>query len=240
MMERCVAHRGMPHKYPENTLSSFLAAARLGCKRLELDINMSKDGVPMVIHDSTIDRTTNGRGAVKAYTAAELQQFRIDGTERIPTLEETLRTLKGGMFIHIELKQEGDLYPGMEERVVEVIKRTVTQDQVMISSFDHYSLIRTRRIDTNVQLGFILYGSTPAIIPLAKELRVEYVAFHHVFNTDEFLSDCKEHGLLPIVWTVNDEETLKRYVKDARVLVCADEVERWAELAGESTLVDSI
>jgi glycerophosphoryl diester phosphodiesterase len=239
-MKRCVAHRGVPHKYPENTLSSFLAAVRLGCGRLELDINMSKDGIPMVIHDSTIDRTTNGCGAVKAYTAAELQQFKIDGTETIPTLEETLRKLKGGIFIHIELKQEGDLYPNMEERVLEVIKRTATQDQVMISSFDHYSLIRTRRIDANLPLGFIIYGASPAIIPLAKELRIEYAAFHHVFTTEEFLSDCIGNGLQPIVWTVNDDENLKRYAGDTRVLVCTDEAERWAEFAGNGRLVDSI
>src|SRR5690348_3734502 len=94
MKVRGIAHRGYPVKYIENTLPSFQAACDLGFTQLELDVHLSKDGVPIVMHDKSIDRLTDGKGYIKDYTAEELRGFRIGGTEIIPTLEEALLLLK--------------------------------------------------------------------------------------------------------------------------------------------------
>lgn len=90
MKVKALAHRGYSAKYPENTLSSFRAAYDLGFTHLELDVHLSKDGVPVLMHDLRIDRTTNGKGFVKDYTYEELKQFRVGDRETIPTLEEAL------------------------------------------------------------------------------------------------------------------------------------------------------
>lgn len=98
MKIRGVAHRGYPVKYPENTLSSFKAAIDLGFTHMELDVHLSKDGIPVVMHNSKIDRMTDGKGEIRDYTFAELQQFTVGQEERIPSLEEVLLFAKNRYY----------------------------------------------------------------------------------------------------------------------------------------------
>lgn len=108
-----IAHRGFSGQAPENTLASFQKAVELGSDMIELDVRFSKDGQVVVIHDDTIDRTTNGRGKVADYTLKELKQFdagswfapQFSG-ERIPTLKEVLELVKGKVLVNIEIKDE--------------------------------------------------------------------------------------------------------------------------------------
>src|SRR5690625_3479893 len=85
------AHRGYPTKYPENSISGFKAAYELGYKYIELDVHLSKDNIAVVMHDITLDRTTNGKGLVKDYTYEELQVLTVGDDEKIPTLREALK-----------------------------------------------------------------------------------------------------------------------------------------------------
>ncbi len=111
-------------KFPENTIRGFRAALELGFTHVELDVHLTRDGVPVVIHDPSVNRTTNGQGLVKSYTLQELRELDAGDGERIPTLEEALLFAKDRMIVDIELKQTGDFYPGLEEAAVDVIRRT--------------------------------------------------------------------------------------------------------------------
>lgn len=226
-----MAHRGYPSKYPENTLISFQAACDLNFTHLELDVQLSKDGVPVVIHDTSVDRMTdNGAGRVKDLTLAELKQLTIDGTERIPTFEEALDLLKDRIIIDIELKQMGDLYPGMEQLVLDMVKKKGMQGQVFITSFDHYSLERVRQLDDTIGLGLINIGASPAFFPFAKEIHCGYMSIEHRHITEPFIHRCAEEGIQLISWTVNQESDMKL----AALLICTNELELWAKVSGQN------
>ena len=126
--------------YPENTLSAFQSALQFGYSFVELDVQLSKDGVPVVIHDYTVDRMTDHKGKVKDYTLAELKQMKIGKDETIPTLEEAMLLMRGKTEVMLELKQAGTLYPGMEEKVLDVLKKTDTYEQTLSISFDFFSI----------------------------------------------------------------------------------------------------
>ena len=139
-----MAHRGYPVKYPENTLISFQAAYELGFTHLELDVQLSKDGIAIVMHDTTVNRMTNAKGLIKDFTFLELRDLKVGETETIPTLEEALLFAKDKMIVSIELKQQGDLYDGLEAETLKIIKQTDMMDQVYVNSFDHFAVIKMR------------------------------------------------------------------------------------------------
>src|SRR5690606_1123784 len=108
----------------------------LGFSHMELDIHMSKDGIPVVMHDHTIDRMTDGKGEIRSFTLEELRQFTIPPNERIPTLEEALQLAKDRIIVSIELKKP-NLYPGIEKTIYEIIKKLNMENQIYVISFDH-------------------------------------------------------------------------------------------------------
>jgi glycerophosphoryl diester phosphodiesterase len=223
-----LAHRGYPKKYPENTITSFQAALDLSYSHLELDVQLTKDGVPVVIHDTTVNRTTNGTGRVVDYTFEEIRKLDAGGGQQIPTLKEVLLLAKGKAQVDIELKQSGSLYPGLEEQVLETVQAAGVQDQVFVTSFDHYAIVRTRELSRDIHVGLVLYGATPAVFPLAKEINAKYVSVKHIYLTDEFVHRCDETGIQLIAWTIDDEQDMRslrsRY---PHIWACTNELERW-------------
>lgn len=139
------AHRGSAGTHPENTIASFKAAAALPVHGVEFDVHMTKDGELVVIHDETIDRTSNGKGFVKDMTLAELKKYDFGKSfsskfkgEQIPTLREVLYVFKDTHHhINIELKSDVFPYEGMERKVLEMLKDYRLEDRVVISSFNH-------------------------------------------------------------------------------------------------------
>ncbi|PAD75293.1 hypothetical protein CHH67_15600 [Paenibacillus campinasensis] len=229
-VERGIAHRGDLRNYPENTLSAFESAYRIGFKRIEFDVNMTKDGVPVVIHDPTLDRTTNATGLVKQYTWEQLKQFKIEEDECIPSLEEVLLALKGKVTMHIELKQIGHLYPGLEEKVIELLRKTDTYDQATLSSIDHYSLVKCRSVDEHIPLTPLIFGRTPSIFEFAKELKSKSIGLYFRYITPDYVDECEKHGISPGAATVNREEDLRHFIADPRVLICTEELELYKSL----------
>ena len=134
---RVFAHRGYSGKYPENTMLAFREAEKVGADGIELDVQLTKDGQIVIIHDETLNRTTNGKGYVKDYTLAELKALDasvIKGTEfspqRIPTLEEYCDWVKGtGLVTNVELKSSIVYYPELEEKTAEMIKAFGLEDR---------------------------------------------------------------------------------------------------------------
>lgn len=158
------AHRGCSQRYPENTLLAFEKA--IGIPRLtgiELDIQLTKDGQLVVIHDERVDRTTEGIGFVKDYTLCELKKLHIyadvSPSQKIPTMEEMLdlteQRCKEGMKLNIELKTNVYSYPGIEEKIVELIHRRGLQESVVYSSFYTLSLEKIHHLDQQAEIGIL-------------------------------------------------------------------------------------
>lgn len=158
------AHRGCSQRYPENTLLAFEKA--IGLKNLtgiELDIQLTKDKVPVVIHDERVERTTEGLGFVREYTLNELKKLHIyadtNPSQQIPTIEEVFDLieprLKAGMKLNIELKNSVYPYPGMEEKILEIVYKRGIQKAVVYSSFYAKSLEKLKRLDKNAEIGIL-------------------------------------------------------------------------------------
>lgn len=158
------AHRGCSQMYPENTPLAFEKAVQI--KRLEgieLDIQLTRDGEMVVIHDERVDRTTEGTGFVRDYSLTELKKLHIYAdshpSQQIPTINEVLdlleTRLKAGLRLNIELKNGVYPYPGMEEKIVELVHRRGLQDVVVYSSFCAKSLTRVRALDAEAEIGIL-------------------------------------------------------------------------------------
>jgi len=153
------AHRGSAGTHPENTMSAFREAERVGSEGIELDVQLSKDGEVVVIHDEELSRTTNGNGFVKEYTLNQLKKlnashtfFKQVGVQRIPTLTEVLEMYThNNMFLNIELKNSIFFYPGMEEKVIALVRKYNLQNRVILSSFNHYSLVHCFQMDSGIE-----------------------------------------------------------------------------------------
>ncbi|HEY4391764.1 MAG TPA: glycerophosphodiester phosphodiesterase family protein [Paenibacillus sp.] len=226
-----IAHRGYPLKHPENTLRSFRAALELGFDHLELDVQLTSDGVPVVIHDATLDRTTNGQGLVRSHTLQELKQLDAGEGEQIPTLEEALLLLKDQLIVDIELKQTGDAMPGLESATLEVINRLGMKEQVILSSFDHYSIERVRELDSEIALGLISYGTSASLFPYLAQLRGKYLSVKHVYVTPSFIERCREEDVRLMVWTPDDEASLQAWAEYPDLLICTNNLEGWISVS---------
>ncbi|MBS4209655.1 glycerophosphodiester phosphodiesterase [Bacillus sp. FJAT-50079] len=159
-MTLIIAHRGSAGTHPENTMDAFIAAEKYGADGIELDVQLSLDGEVVVIHDTTLDRTTNGTGKVKDFTLAELKQLKANchykhffkRASRIPTLREVFEWMKcNKLSCNIELKNNDIPYEGLEEKVIGLIKEFGLEKRIVISSFNHQSLLRIKRIAPTIE-----------------------------------------------------------------------------------------
>ncbi len=158
------AHRGCSQRYPENTLLAFeKAAAIAGLTGIELDIQLTKDGEMVVIHDERVDRTTEGVGFVRDYTLSQLKKLHIYAgdhpTQSIPTITEVFDLLEprlqSGLKLNIELKNSVCFYEGMEEKIVELVHKRGLQQAVVYSTFYAQSLKKIKQIDPEAELGIL-------------------------------------------------------------------------------------
>lgn len=211
------AHRGASGYAPENTLEAFAKAIEMGADGIELDVQMTKDGQLVILHDETVDRVSNGKGFVKDYTYEELVKLNVNkkfpeyGKVTIPTLEEVYRLIQDtDLMINVELKNGVIFYQNLEERVLELTDWYGLGDRVIYSSFNHYSIMKLKRLQPCVKTGF-LYEDGYLNMPLyAEQYGVE--ALHPaIYNLQypHFIEDCRARGIALRVWTVNDTEDMK-------------------------------
>lgn len=152
-----IAHRGDSAHAPENTLAAFQAAIDAGADRLEMDVQLSADGHPVVIHDTTVDRTTNGSGRVADLTLAQLQALDAGNGEQIPAFADVLSLAVAAQVGVMPEAKSPALYPGLEEQIVEAFAAAAYSDQAVVQSFDAASLARLAELSPNQTLC-ALYG----------------------------------------------------------------------------------
>jgi glycerophosphoryl diester phosphodiesterase len=220
-----IGHRGAAGYCPENTFASFKKALELGVDYLELDIQMTKDGELVVIHDSTVNRTTNGKGKVKDFTLKEIQNLDAGSWfhskfagEKIPSFSEFLDEFAGKIGILLELKKPS-LYPLIVEKTAEeLIKRKLTSPdhQIIVQSFDRDSLKRFHELLPSIPIGVLVKTAGVNLIS-NKELRsiasyVSYVNPKITMVNKRLIKRIHYHGLKTFIWTVkkkNDVTNLK-------------------------------
>lgn len=217
MKHKIWAHRGASGTMPENTLPAFKKAVEDQADGVELDIQYTKDRQIVVIHDETIDRTSDHTGFVKDYTLQELRQFDFSKTHpecgrvTIPTMKEVFALLKPtNLTVNIELKTGIFDYEGIEEDIVRLTKELGFEDRVIYSSFNHYSILRIQQADPQAKTAFLYADGYMDIVEYARKYHVNalHPAGYNVRFRD-FVKKAHEAGLAVNVWTINREEDMK-------------------------------
>ena len=215
-----IAHRGASAAAPENTIAAFKRAVELGAGGIEFDVQLSLDGQPVVIHDETVDRTSNGTGWVKDKTLEELKTLDFGSWfapgfsgERISTLEEVLFLLSSwtGM-LNIEIKSGPVFYHGIEKKVVGLVRKYNMSHRVIISSFNHYSLVEVAGIAPEIGTG-VLYMEG-LYEPWSYAIKLGACAVHPLFHTlvPEVVEGCRENGIAVNTFTVDRPELIKKMI----------------------------
>lgn len=212
-----IGHRGAPAETPENTLAAFRRALTLGVDAVEVDVHLSADGEPVVIHDPVLGRTTDGHGLVGSLSLAALRHLDAgrwfgDGFagERIPTLLEALDVLRPVRVI-VELKNGPVRYPGMAERVAAVV-RASGHGAVTISSFDHPLLREVRAVAPSLETA-VLYSARPVHpLRLAEDVGAGILHPFWHYLTPDVVAAAHEARLRVETWLVDEPDDLARVV----------------------------
>lgn len=206
------AHRGASAYAPENTIEAFKLAIEQKAEGIELDVQLTKDGVVVVIHDETIDRVSNNKGFVKDFCYQELRNFNFNNKNKeysfcqIPTLEDVLKLVKPtNLLLNIELKNSVFDYDGMEEKVLELVNKYEINDRIIYSSFNHYSIVKMLKLDPDAICAFLHSDKIIGMSSYAKSYNVKYLhPAYYVLLDQNYLNEAKENGLLINAWTIND------------------------------------
>jgi len=196
-------------------MRSFRSAIAAGCDLIECDVHLSSDGRLMVIHDHTLDRTTNGTGLVRDHTAAELRKLDAGDGEKIPLLQEVIELAIGKVGLVIEVKQLPPLYQGLEEKLLNMLRQLGAVPVCAVVSFNHSTIHQIRKMEPTLQLG-ILEGARP-IHPakLLLEAGADVYSPHWGAADPEVVKEVHAAGGAVAVWPVDDETAIAwcRYCK---------------------------
>lgn len=214
------AHRGASKYAPENTIAAFELAVEQGADAIELDAKLSADGKVVVIHDQTVDRTTNGTGRVNKLTLSEMKEFDAGSffdskfsTERIPTLDEVFEIVGRRIFINVELTNYASQNDELVPLVAEIVKRHGIQNNILFSSFAPANLRRARQLLPEVPVGLLaLTGVMGALNRSRYFLNLSPKILHpYLADVNSRLVEREhERGRRVHVWTVNEEKDLRR------------------------------
>jgi glycerophosphoryl diester phosphodiesterase len=218
-----VAHRGASADHPENTVPAFEAAARAGADAIEFDLRLTADGVPVVLHDEDLSRTTDGGGLVRETTLAELKALDASAgrgpRQEVPTFAEALEAIgRTGAGVDIEVKSLGGPDPGRHELLeaaLEVLQGARFPGPVLVSSFNGLTLQRCRELAPGLPTGFL---SAAAIDPMSALDFVREAGHEFLLPQAEslleagrgFVDQCHGAGVRLGTWTVDDEPTMER------------------------------
>ena len=212
-----IAHRGASSYAPENTLAAFDLALEMGVRHIELDVDFTSDGHIVVIHDDTVDRTTNGSGPVTSHTLAALRALdagswfgdKFTG-ERIPTFHEVLERYKGRVHLHTEIK---GLSPSLSQRTADLIRTHGMEEQVSITSFQNVRLEDMRAYAPELPTGWLVVEVSEAIIAQARAMGVTQLCPRANTVTPELVRRLHAEGFVARVWGVTTEDLMQQVVQ---------------------------
>jgi glycerophosphoryl diester phosphodiesterase len=207
-MVNIMGHRGAPFYEPENTLRSFARALEMGVAAVELDVQLTRDGRLAVIHDETVDRTTDGTGRVRDLTLAELKTLDAGRGERIPALEEVVDLVKGRAHLVVELKQ-----PDAAAPLLRFFQERRLFEDAHIISFWHPVVRDLKEMEPRLATGVLMVGCPADPAGLARAARADALVLHYAYVTPEVVAAAHQAGLLVYVWNIDSVEALKPYLR---------------------------
>ena len=211
-----VGHRGARGHAPENTMASFALGADMGVDAVETDVQLSKDGEVVLIHDHTVDRTTDGRGFVRDMTLAELRRLDAGSWydpgfagERIPTLAELLVWAGDRVGVAIEIKNGPIYYPGIAEKTVRLVRQQGMERRVILISFDHLVLREAKTIAPEIATGILYVGGLVDPVGAARAALADSLNPNWAHITPELVRAAHAAGLAISAWNPDDLATLR-------------------------------
>ena len=208
------SHRGVNRELPENTLSAFNRAIQFDVDSIELDIWLTSDNIPVVIHggnDGDISKTMNGSGSVKKYTFNQLSQFRSKiGNEKIPSLEEVFKLCKNKIFINIEIKD--NRYDLVFDILIKLIEQYDIYEQIQISSFHHkyYDKVQeyNEKHQNKLEFGFLFHPNSKIIL----NDHMHTINVHHNYITKDLVKEASSRKIAIMSWFfIEESENIKEY-----------------------------
>ncbi|MBB3127403.1 glycerophosphoryl diester phosphodiesterase [Paenibacillus rhizosphaerae] len=236
------AHRGASAVCPENTMAAFARSLELGATGIETDVQLTRDGRLVLIHDETLSRTTNGSGWVKDYDLEELRKlgagswFHPDfAQERLPLLEELLELVKDtGTVVNIELKNTKVPYAGLEEKVIGMVRSYNLSERIVISSFNHYSLRLCKELAPEIRTGILYMEGLYEPWEYARSVEADALHAYHFAVLPEFVAGAKAAGKVYHPWTVNEEKEMQRLIDAGAAGIITDYPDKLAALQSAS------
>lgn len=232
------AHRGFKGKYPENTMLAFEKAVEAGAQGIEFDVQMSSDGHVVIIHDERLERTTDGSGFVGQHSLEELKELNASNQEKeefgfnaILTLREYFEYVKDKDIIsNVELKNSIINYPGMEEKVLELVEEFKLRDKVILSSFNHLSMVKVKELDENIKCGILAASWLVNPGHYCKSLGME--AYHPAAYSldEETMEELREHGIEVNAWMGQIDFSLERLIELKVDAIISDHTDKLHEL----------
>ena len=200
---------------------AYKKAYEAGMDGIELDVHMTKDGEIVVIHDFVLDRTTNGKGFIKDYSYKNIRKFSAGKifdekfySEKIPSLKEVMEYFKNKKFeINIEIKSGSRFYKNIEEKIIENIYKYYKKENIIISSFDHYSILKCKEIDSSIKTGALLEASLYKPWDYLKKIKADYIHPQFLSVTDEFIDEANNEGFRINTYTVDDLNIFKHFIE---------------------------
>lgn len=214
-----IAHRGASAYRPENTMEAFTEAVTLGADMIEMDVRQTVDGHLILLHDDTVDRTTNGTGPVAELTLEQVKALDAGLGSRIPTLEEVFfHFVRSDVILNLEIK-----CPDIETEVVELLHRCFRRDRVLISSFRTAVLSKVREIDREMGIGLLVGRTRPfaplswvrGAFPLSTYRRLGANALHQDVHLafPSLIRRCKREHIPLYVWVVDGEPEMRSLIR---------------------------
>lgn len=216
------AHRGAESITPENTEIAFNTALAYGARAIELDVQLSKDGVPVVVHDFKLTRyNKDAKLAVNQYTYDELQSIDIGKTfnetfagAKIPSLKKVLQLIPDDILINIEIKNSPVPYLGIEKQVADLTAQYYNISNVIVSSFDHTALLRIAQYNPSIKLGFLIHYP---MINVGKYVTMTGLNAYSVHPNKKitnaaFIEECHKYGLKVFPYTVKSQKEADRLI----------------------------
>lgn len=214
-MTQIFAHRGYSASFAENTMGAFLEAEKAGADGIELDVQLTKDGEIVVIHDETVDRTTSGTGFVKDFLFKDIIKLNANKKgvkkEPIPTLKEVLEWLKNTKLVcNIELKNGLIAYEGMEEKVIRLVRAFGLSNRIIFSSFNHYSIVYSYRIAPEIETAPLFLEGLYMPWIYAQSIRAKGIHPNYAAVSDQVIVNTMANGIAVRPYTVNKDADMHR------------------------------
>jgi glycerophosphoryl diester phosphodiesterase len=221
-----IAHRGFSSRYPENTMLAFERALDLGADGAEFDVQLTKDGIPVVFHDESLQRITDDPRLIKDLTLEELKQFDLSykfagvcPVQRIPTLEEYCSLVQDRDFLSIlEFKTAIFEYDGIEQKVIDMIRRFDLSKRVVLSSFNHYTLLRCKTIAPDLPCGILYECRIAEPQDYCRRLGMQYLHPDYRFLDDAELAKYELAGVKTSPWTVDEDDEIRYLLRQPNIL----------------------